>query len=99
MRASPDHWPRHADALRSTRGTPSRVARPTSDTQKGFSQLYSHHGFNPLTPPKVPIPHQWTFPEHEYELKVLLEKRHKHLRRERWNQPKHTSQGDIPSIK
>src|SRR5438128_9714946 len=84
MRASPDQWPRHEeDEPRSSQDTPRRVAWPTLDTQKGFSQLYSHHGFNTLMPPKVPIPHQWTFPEHVYELKVLLEKRHKHLQRER----------------
>src|SRR6266542_1601015 len=82
MQASPDHWPRRADAPGSSRGTLSRVARPTSDTQKRFSQLYSHHGFNTLTPPKVPIPHQWTFPEHDMSLRVLLEKRHQHPRRE-----------------
>src|SRR6266540_4299845 len=58
------------------------VAWPTSVTQKGFSQLHSHHGFNTLTPPKVPIPHQWTFPEHDMSLRVLLEKRDQHLRRE-----------------
>src|SRR6266540_2474692 len=85
MQASPDHWPRRADAPGSSRATPSRVARPTSDTQKGFSQLYSHHSFNTLTPPKIPIPHfqNGLSLNIDIKLKVLLEKRHEHLRRER----------------
>src|SRR6266540_4237978 len=85
MQSSPDHWPRRADAPRPSRGTPRRVTRPTSDTQKGFSQLYSHHGFNPLTPPKVPIPHfqNGLSLNMIIKLRVLLEKRYQHLRRER----------------
>src|SRR5205809_995201 len=85
MQASPDHWPRRADAPGSSRGTPSRVARPTSDTQKGFSQLYSHHSFNTLTPPRIPIPHfqNGLSLNIDIKLKVSLEKEHRHLRRER----------------
>ena len=47
--------------------------------------MYSHHGFNTLTPPKIPIPHfqNGLSLNIDIKLKVLLEKRHEHLRRER----------------
>src|SRR5436190_479277 len=55
------------------------VAWPTSVTQKGFPSCTHTMVFNTLTPPKVPIPHQWNFPEHDMSLRVFLEKRHQHL--------------------
>src|SRR5947207_1205657 len=63
-------------------GNHRRYAWPTSDTQKRFFQLHSHHGFNTLTPPKDLIHSSRTFLEHDISVRVLLEKRHQHLRRE-----------------
>src|SRR6266540_5873992 len=101
MQASPDHWPRRADAPGSSRATPSRVARPTSDTQKGFSQLYSHHSFNTLTPPKVPIPHfqNGLSLNMIIKLKVLFRKEIRASpKRAEGTSPKHANQGDNPGI-
>src|SRR6266540_1451456 len=83
MWASPDQLSPHTDEPKHLQTTTSGGSLAhISHTKKGFSQLHSHHSFNTRTPPKVPIPHQWTFPEHDMSLRVLLEKRHQHLRQE-----------------
>src|SRR5438105_12040303 len=101
MQASPDHWPRRADAPGSSRGTPSRVARPTSDTQKGFSQLYSHHSFNTLTPPKIPNPHFQNGLSLNIDIKIesaLRKEAQASPKRAGGTSPKHTSQDNSPGI-
>src|SRR6266498_3349852 len=92
MRASPDQWLHHTGAPRHLQATIEGTPSPHRSHKKGFSTvlinthkdfIYSHH--------KDHIPHflNGLSLNMLFKLKVLLEKRHRSLRREQGG-PKHT---------